>query len=393
MSSHPASHDGGRVQGSRDEGARREGARPEGDDGPRSSGLSRTAPSRTGSPGSGPSRTEPPRSGPGGDAHDYLEVLHRFEGCRIGVVGDMVADVYVLGQPQRLSREAPVIIIRWESETTLPGSAANTVANLAALSARVTAVAVLGNDPAGRMLRDRLGQLGVDLSGLLLSDDMGTVTKTRILAGDHNRTKQQVIRIDREPQAVLPEGVVEIVQETLEVCDRSVDAWIVSDYDYGLIDTRVIAQLNGIAKRKPVIVDSHRRLGFFRGVTLVTPNEEEALGSVAGVEAGGDPAVAGRLLLKTIGSQGVLVTRGNRGMVLLERDGHEVSIPIVGTAEVVDVSGAGDTVTATAGLALVAGASMEQAARLANLAASVVVMRTGAATCTRQELCDRLRLI
>ncbi|MFO0984213.1 MAG: PfkB family carbohydrate kinase [Planctomycetota bacterium] len=287
-----------------------------------------------------------------------------------------------------------MIVVRYEREDMIPGQrCANTVRNLQALGANPSPVTLLGNDAAGGGIRDFLAATAIDTRGVILHDAFATVTKTRIMAGDQNRTKQQVIRIDREPHARIPADAESALLEQFELVDREVEAWVVSDYNYFVVTDAIIERLRAIAKRKPVVVDSRHRLLQFKGVSLVTPNEEEACEAVQ-CEPGGDEVMraVGEQLLELLGGTTVLITRGNQGMALFERD-RCVDIPIVGGEQVVDVTGCGDTVTATAGLALVAGAQLREAAELANVAAGIVVMKLGAATCSCQEIVDRLPIL
>jgi rfaE bifunctional protein kinase chain/domain len=318
-------------------------------------------------------------------------LLENFEGRRVGVLGDMVADVYIYGRPQRLSREAPVIVVRYEHEETIPGGAANTVRNLLSLGARAIPVSLLGNDAAGHGIRQYFSERGVDTRGVLLHEGFASVTKTRIMAGDQNRTKQQVIRIDREPFSRIPAEADARLLEVFAAIDREVEAWIISDYNYFVVGDSIIARLRELSKKKQVVADSRHRLLSFKGVTLVTPNEEEACEAV-GCELSSEEEIrkVGIKLLKELGGTRALITRGNNGMILFESERQISHIPVMGGEQVVDVTGAGDTVTAVAGLALVSGATLREAAELANMAAGIVVMKTGAATCTRQEMFDRL---
>ena len=311
----------------------------------------------------------------------------KMAGVEVGVVGDLIADVYLFTKPARLSREAPVLIVHYEREDVFPGGAANTARNLAELGARVHMVAEVGADAPGARVVEILSAAGVDTAPVLVRKDRATVTKTRILAGDPHRTKQQLFRIDREP----PRGDARARDaETiarLEAVDRRVGGFVVSDYDYELLAPDVCAWLRAAAKRKPVIVDSRHRLKSFAGVTVVTPNEEEAEeASGLRIEQPRDAHAVGRGLLDGLGTEAVLLTRGKHGMMLFERGREPHEFPVVGMGEVVDVSGAGDTVVAAFTAARLAGATLEEAAWIANCAASVVVMKVGAATCSRDEL-------
>ncbi|MBI4575176.1 MAG: bifunctional hydroxymethylpyrimidine kinase/phosphomethylpyrimidine kinase [Planctomycetes bacterium] len=305
----------------------------------------------------------------------------------LGVLGDPMLDVYIYGRPDRLSREAPVIIVEFESESLVPGGAANCVANLLDLGIAVRAVGVLGDDDHGRTLRGILRERGSVVDGLVLVGGRRTVTKTRIMAGDLHTSKQQVIRIDQGPGRGPGESPVEAVLEAIERADPHVAAWVVADYGYGTVDEAVRLRMAEIARSKPVMADSRHDLLLFRGVTLVTPNEGEAGAALRETLRGpGDVARAGAALMERLGTRAVLITRGNHGMMLFEPGAAPLEIPIVGSRDIVDVSGAGDTVTSVMAAAVAAGASYPEAARLATYAASVVVMKRGTATCSRDEL-------
>jgi rfaE bifunctional protein kinase chain/domain len=313
--------------------------------------------------------------------------VQKMGGVEVGVIGDLIADLYVHTRPSRLSREAPVLIVRWEREELIPGGAANTARNLAELGVKVRLVADVGTDPEGAQVVAMLGGAGVDVETVMRRSDRPTVTKTRILAGDPHRTKQQQLRIDREPARgeVVAREADTIAR--LERVDPRVHAWVVSDYDYDLVSPPVIEWLRQKARSKPVIVDSRHRLAAFRGVGVLTPNEEEAE-EAAGlvISSTREAHVAARKLLETLGVGAVLLTRGKHGMVLCDAGAEPVDLPVVGGGEVVDVSGAGDTVVAAFTAARLAGAPLLEAAWISNCAASVVVMKVGAATCSTQEL-------
>jgi rfaE bifunctional protein kinase chain/domain len=326
----------------------------------------------------------------------YEAVLRRFPGARVGVIGDFLADLYVFGAPARLSREAPVVILRWEGETLGPGGAANSAANLLALGAKVSCVGVMGDDEAGRRLRGRFAEEGADVGGLVLSRSWSTILKTRVLAGDRHRSKQQVIRVDREPDRPPPEGTGRALLAAVRRLNPRLDAWIVSDYGYGTVTPRLYAELRagpGGADRV-VVVDSRHRGAEFHGATALTPNEEEASES-SGLPVGStaEVAAAGEALLRATAARNVLVTRGNQGLALFSRGEPPAFVPVSGgDKEITDNNGAGDTVAATLALALAAGACPVDAARLANHAGGVVVMKPGAATLTREELLRQARL-
>jgi rfaE bifunctional protein kinase chain/domain len=324
---------------------------------------------------------------------EFLGVIERFPRTRVGVIGDLVADSYVYGIPARLSREAPVMILRHEKEEFFPGGAANTVSNLLSLGAVVRVFGVVGEDAAGATLLEHLGAMGADITGVLRSPAWRTVAKTRFLAGDYHTKKQQVLRIDREPDRVPSREEIEALEENVRREATRVDAWVVSDYGYHLVSEGIIQLMNAEAgKGKVVVGDSRYRVRDLRGFTLVTPNEMElfqAYGKVPiPVEGAGDGLVTetGRRLLQELGSRAVLVTRGNRGMVLFEPGREPEAIPISGSSDIVDVSGAGDTVVSAVTLALAGQSSLVRAARLANVAAGVKVMKRGTLPVSSNEL-------
>jgi rfaE bifunctional protein kinase chain/domain len=317
----------------------------------------------------------------------FKEIIGRFKDCRIAVCGDTVADVYVYGKPFKLSREAPVLVVRHDSERILPGSAGNTISNLCRLGARVFPISILGDDETGRALLGQFGQMNVDVTGLVVVENRYTTTKTRIMAGDDHTSKQQVIRIDRESKEPLPQGLEDRTAAYLNQISNQVDAFIVSDYGSDFLTTTLVSKLKALAARKTVVVDSRHRLQIFSGVTAITPNESEAEAvSRERIEGVHDAFRVGRRLVEELDLEAILITRGNRGMILVERSGETSEIPICGTDEITDVTGAGDTVTATFTLSLAAGASFYEAARLSNYAAAVVVMKGGTATTSPQEL-------
>lgn len=323
------------------------------------------------------------------DANRLQDLVPRLRGRKVMVVGDLLADRYVLTEPARLSREAPVMIARYQSEELIPGGAANTVANLLALGADVVPVGIVGADADGDSLLDHFAAGGVDVSGVVKDDLHGTISKTRVMVGDPNRMKQQVLRIDRDPDGPPSDHAQASVLECVRERVSDMDAVLLSDYGYGAVGAAVLDTVRGSFSDRVVTADSRYRITSFRGVGLATPNEgevEEALGRR--LRTTDDLDQAGRDLRTRIEAPALLVTRGNRGMALFAEGRERLDIPATGTDEVTDVSGAGDTVIAVATLALAAGADVADAARLANLAAGVVVMKVGAATCSPDELIE-----
>ncbi len=315
-----------------------------------------------------------------------IDIVRRFAGQPVVIVGDSIADKFVHGSISRVSREAPVFILRHEQTETLPGGAANCAMNLVALGAHVSLISVTGDDEPGNELRAKLEAAGVDISGMIVSNKIQTTTKVRILAGHSHSSRQQVIRIDYEGASLSNEEIRTAILSRLEKALRPARAVVMSDYNYGVVDERV-AELIRSRTKAPVMVDSRFRLADFTRFTAATPNQEEVENqtgsSIASVE---DLEKAAGELKKRLGHRALLVTRGGQGMTLLAADDAPLHIQAVGAQQPVDVTGAGDTVIATFSLALASGASFEEAARLANYAGGLVVMKRGTATVTAAEL-------
>jgi rfaE bifunctional protein kinase chain/domain len=317
----------------------------------------------------------------------FLELAETLQRTCVGVVGDVVADIYVSGETYRISREAPVVVVKYERERLLPGGAANVAANIAAVGATAELVGLLGDDEPGRAVHSALQQMGVGTEGLLLSSHHPTTTKTRFLAGARHTSRQQVLRVDREPLQPPLESLRALLKERVERLNERVGAWIVSDYGYGLFDPAFKVLLRHVAQRKIVVADSRFDTRGFAGVTAIKPNEEEAIAATSAVDGSPDQMVrAARELAESLQLQAVLITLGNQGMLLYDSDKRSHLIAAVGTDQIVDLTGAGDTVAALFTAALAAGGSAPEAAHLANFAASVVVMRHGVATVTVEEL-------
>jgi rfaE bifunctional protein kinase chain/domain len=312
-----------------------------------------------------------------------------FAGRRIVVVGDLIVDEYLFGRPARISREAPVLILRFTEREASLGGAANAVNNVQALRATVIPIGIVGRDAAGDELLHLFTTAGIPTEGIVVEEPWRTPVKTRIMAGGYQATRQQVVRVDREPTGD-PQPTTEdaLVARVTALAARA-DAIIISDYGYGTVTPRVLDALRAVAKGTGTIVtaDSRYDLPRFTGLTAATPNEAE-LEALAGMPADDERTVekAGRLLLERLDARLLLVTRGSRGMALLEREGGSTFIPIHGTDEIADVTGAGDTVISTFTVGLAAGASPVEAATLANVAGGIVVMKRGTATVSAAEL-------
>jgi len=322
---------------------------------------------------------------------DLAAIVRRFPERRVAVVGDVVVDEYIYGQTDRISREAPVLIVRHESTERKLGAAANAAANLAALGGHTIALGAIGDDEAGRGLLESCRAGGID-GRFTVVPGGATETKTRILAGGINTTRQQMLRVDRSRGADLPEEAVRHLVEQLRAAAREADVLIVSDYGGGVLCPEAIDEVRRLAAEGvKICVDSRYNLAAFKGVLLAKPNEPE-LAAATGMPVGEvDSSVrAGKALQKALGCQAVLVTRGRSGMALLEKGHPPDLVPVHGQEEAVDVTGAGDTVIATLAMALAAGASLGEAARIANVAGALVVRKPGTATVCADEILAEL---
>ena len=315
-----------------------------------------------------------------------VEIVRRFADRRLLVIGDAIADQFLYGNISRVSREAPVFILRHEQTQTVPGGAANCAMNLAALGARVSLIAAVGNDPAGTELRAKLETAGVDVGGVIVSDKIQTTTKVRILAGQSHSNKQQVIRIDYEGQPLDDKEPRGSIMNALKDALSSTEAVVISDYNYGVVDDGAVTLVRE-STAKPVLVDSRFRLSTFTGFTAATPNEDEVEHLIGrSITSTDELERAAQSLKAQLGHRALLVTRGAQGMMLLEDNGGPIHIAAVGAQQSVDVTGAGDTVIATFALAVASDASFADAARLANYAGGLVVMKRGTASVTAAEL-------
>ncbi|TMA91987.1 MAG: sugar kinase [Deltaproteobacteria bacterium] len=319
---------------------------------------------------------------------DLAHLLDRFSRARIVAVGDLVADEFVYGETDRISREAPVLIVRYESAELKPGCGANAIMNLCALGARVQAIGLIGDDEIGRRLRAQLVDAGADDSAIFAVDGP-TSTKTRVLAGGKNTRRQQMLRIDRDGPAPPGQGLAQKLVKALAQAAAKCDAIMISDYGLGLLTPALVEAVRTLAGQgRTVCVDARYGLAKYRGVTVVKPNEVELEQSV-GRGIGDDPLAleeAGRELLKSLRAQALLVTRGRSGMALLRPGAPTALVPVHGSADAVDVTGAGDTVMAAATVAVAAGGDPVQAMRIANVAGALKVQKPGTVPVSAQEL-------
>ncbi len=307
-----------------------------------------------------------------------------FPEKKVLIVGDLVADQFLRGSISRVSREAPVFILRHENTETVGGGAANAAANVASLGGQAIVAGVVGNDPNGRALVNALHDKGVGTDGVLTPDSFQTTTKLRVLAGQQYVVMQQVIRIDYEDENPLDAGALESLHSRTSEMLTGIDAVILSDYGYGVADAKFGQEIIRLASERdiPVFVDSRKKLAEFHGATAATPNKQETEELLKG-NYSPDACSA---LRERLGLEALLVTLGSDGMLLAEKNRAPLTIPIVGKDQPVDVTGAGDTVIAAFALGVASGLPFETAARIANHAGGIVVMKRATSTLTPEEL-------
>lgn len=312
------------------------------------------------------------------------EILSRVSSSSIIVIGDIMLDEYLIGTVDRISPEAPVPVVDLQQQSFRLGGAANVAFNLSTLGVKVLLIGVIGDDTSGKILKNELIKKGISPDYIAIDKDRHTTRKTRVIA--HN---QQVVRIDRETRDPISEKIETMIIEIFKKTVNKVDGIIISDYFKGVITERVVKEIVevGKAEGKFIGVDpKEKHFSYFRGVSIITPNQKEA-GVIVGRKLVSDDDVfaAGIRILEVIQSNAVLITRGERGMTLFERDGSVTHFPAV-AREVYDVTGAGDTVISVLTAAYVAGASLKEAALISNYAAGIVVGELGTAAVTREKL-------
>jgi rfaE bifunctional protein kinase chain/domain len=355
--------------------------------------LPRYVKKKSSKPHSSPLRALPRRAPPSASDllhHRLLSIIDHFPSITITVLADLVADEFVFGEITRVSREAPVLILAHRERTVVPGGGANAIYNLAALGVNVLPLGVVGDDEPGHLLLQRFRQKHIPDSGIVRLPGHATVTKTRILAGQAHTNRQQVVRIDREPEAPPSGSSLRRLANEARGYLRASDALLISDYGYGSASPEVwnAIRANRRTNGMPVTLDSRYRMFAFDGITAATPNEPEIEAALQ-MRIGADSdrlMQAGRTVLDRMGLDALVITRGRDGMVVFSRDDAPVLIAIRGSDQVTDVTGAGDTVIAAFTAALAAGASPADAAHLANYAAGIVVMKRGTATVSAEEL-------
>ncbi|MEK7842279.1 MAG: D-glycero-beta-D-manno-heptose-7-phosphate kinase [Deltaproteobacteria bacterium] len=313
-----------------------------------------------------------------------IEILGNFKKGTVLVIGDLVMDHFIWGKVRRISPEAPVPVVEVNSESLMLGGAANVVNNIHSLGGRVLVCGVIGKDDAGKKLVYELKQKGIPPEGVIVEGDRPTSVKTRIIA--HS---QQVVRFDREKREKIHLDAMKSIIDYTKKKIGSVGVVVISDYAKGVISEELVEEVINIARKnnKPVAVDpkvSH--FDFYKNVSIITPNNDEA-SQASGIDIEDNTSLlrAGEVLLNKLGSEAILITRGEHGMSLFENNGGITHIPTV-AKEVYDVSGAGDTVIGSVALSIASGASFKEAAVISNFAAGIVVGKVGTATVTPKEL-------
>jgi rfaE bifunctional protein kinase chain/domain len=320
-----------------------------------------------------------------------IEIVERFPACRLAVIGDLIADQFLYGETSRVSREAPVLVLKYREILRVPGGAANAANNLLDLGCRVTIVGAVGEDAAGAELLDLLAKKGADVRHVSRLKNYATPIKTRILAGAHHSQPQQIVRVDRETP-LAPALIRDLSRIGRKI--GKLHGIVISDYGFGSANPSVLREIASFARSEiPRIVDSRFRMAEYHGATSITPNITE-LEAATGTAIDGNQELLHRIARRVLSKQklgSLLVTQGRFGMTLVQPSARPIHIPIYGTDEVADVTGAGDTVIAVFTAALASGGSPEEAARLANYAGGIVVMKRGTATVSREELSSAVK--
>lgn len=325
------------------------------------------------------------------DRAGLKKLIRGFRGRNVLVVGDLMLDEYIYGSTDRISREAPVLILDFNGSTLMPGGAGNACANVASLGGCAMPIGVVGQDAAGAKLLGLLRGFGIRSGSVECCPGYETIQKTRVLAGGFHCAKQQVIRIDKGRRCALPVRVRRMLLERAASLIPQADAVLFSDYGYGVVGDELRTGLLKMARarRKITCVDSRFQLTRFKGATVATPNESEA-GPAAGmvIRDSSSLLAAARRLMRLMSLTSLIVTQGSSGMTVFNKQGKATHVPIFGSDEIADVTGAGDTVAAATALSLAAGADVVEAACVATYASSVVVMKRGTAVVTTEELLE-----
>lgn len=323
------------------------------------------------------------------------DILNRFKDQRIIVWGDLILDEYIFTTTSRISREAPVLVTEFEDNQFRLGGAGNVVMNIHALGAEPVPVGFIGTGRDGGVLKRILKEHNIPTDYLIQLDDYRTPKKSRILSGGENTKKQQVLRIDTLNRMEIPLQSYRRLQDALEELLQDSNHLIVSDYLYKSVTADMLTKLQGKFPQKVTIIDSRYNLPRFKGISIATPNEPEIkkIFPAKNLYTDDDFIRVGRELLERLQAQGIVLKRGHKGMIVFHKDKAPETIGIYGSANIVDVTGAGDTVISVIGLSLASGAELVSAARLANIAAGLAVMKEGAYAISKKELEDELKQI
>lgn len=321
-------------------------------------------------------------------------IIQNFNKSSVLVIGDFALDEMIYGNSHRISREAPVLILKHSYTKNILGAASNAAHNISALnSGKVATLGVKGDDYYGNILTQTLKDANIDTSCLIADETRATTTKTRISGSSAQSVTQQIIRIDRETCEPVRREIEDKIIEKIYEQTPHFDGILLSDYGIGVMTPKIIDAATKTAKKynKFIAVDAQENLGRFQGATIITPNQPDAEKTIGYKITNSETLLrAGKDLLEKTSSENVLLTRGGEGMVLFESNGNITSIPAFNKTEVFDVTGAGDTVVASVILALCGGASGAEASVLGNLAASIVVRHFGAAITNTEELIETL---
>lgn len=324
-----------------------------------------------------------------------LSLVDLFQDKKIAVWGDFILDEYLYGTTRRISREAPVLILSYRNKEFSLGGAGNSLLNLKALGADPVPIGVIGDDPEGDSIIQILEAQEISPDSLQIERDFSTPVKMRVLAGEETTRKQQILRIDKEGTIPDTPRIQENMKKALKLARENTQALLISDYNYYTVTKAMYYQIQPEFKAAqiPIALDSRFRILSFKGTTVATPNEPEVEAALQMEICRDDnlAAKAGETLLDLTETQALLLTRGSKGMILFQPGETPFKIPIHGPADIVDVTGAGDTVISVFTLALAAGAEFREAAQLANYAGGIVVMKKGTATVSPQELKEAIQ--
>jgi len=319
----------------------------------------------------------------------FKKIINRFSNAKVLVIGDLILDEFLWGDVSRISPEAPVPVVWVQSESFMPGGAANVANNINALGGRAYVAGVVGMDERGRVLTHELRNRGIDVGGIVIDDERPTTLKTRVIAH-----KQQVVRIDKEKMHGINRGPIDEIIDYVKTIINEIDAIIIEDYGKGVVTPHLLEGVLKLAKKHKKIVNvdpKEEHFHYYKGVTAITPNHHEASQAVGLRIKNGDNLIKiGKALLSKLKCEAVLLTLGENGMQLFEDKGKITHIPTL-AQDVFDVSGAGDTVIGAFTLALAARSSMLDAAFISNIAAGLVVGKVGIAVLSQKELLKRIK--